>query len=320
MGETIEKRKLVKSANGVLLVTLLVFIGVSYAMEFAAVLFGEQFPFLTNTLFKLIVGQGVLLLPSLIFLVRNKKGFCRFVGFQRIHPGTLALTVVFTYVSYPIISLCNFISLQFSENVIDTTMEDLLKGYPVVVCVFAIAFVPCFVEEFIFRGVLYQAYKGAGLLKAIIVTALLFGMFHMNLNQMSYAVVMGVLFICLKEATGSIISPMLMHFLINGTSVLLSAAIVKQGGSLNVETTDTGVSSLVTVLALGVISFFCLIILVFLLWAMASIQHRIPVIKETIKQNKNENCKILSPTLIFALLICGGMMILTQIAIMMNLM
>lgn len=316
MEETMEKRRLVKGANGLLLVTLLVYIGVSTALEMLEIKFGDKLPFLSDILFNLLVVQGGMLIPSFVFLARNKKGMTNFVGFHRVHPGTLALTVVFTYVSYPIISLCNYISLQFSENVIDTTMGDLLTGYPLIVCVFAIAFVPCFVEEFIFRGVLYHAYQGAGLLKAIIVTALFFGMFHMNLNQMSYALVIGALFICLNEATGSVISSILMHFLINATSVVASSFVVKEMGSLEVEMADTGMSPLQTIYSLGTASCFCLVFLGFLLWAMAMIQHRIPVIKEKFKQNKEGNCKILSPALVVAFVICAVMMTLSQIAIM----
>ena len=63
-------------------------------------------------------------------------------------------------------------------------MEELLGQYPTIVCVIAVALVPCVVEEIIFRGVLYSTYKQCGVGKAAIFTAILFGLFHMNLNQM----------------------------------------------------------------------------------------------------------------------------------------
>ena len=43
----------------------------------------------------------------------------------------------------------------------------------------------------------------------------------MNFNQMAYAVVIGLIFGFVVEATGSIIPPMIMHFLINGFSVVI---------------------------------------------------------------------------------------------------
>ena len=43
----------------------------------------------------------------------------------------------------------------------------------------------------------------------------------MNFNQMAYAVVIGLIFGFVVEATGSIIPTMIMHFLINGFSVAI---------------------------------------------------------------------------------------------------
>lgn len=43
---------------------------------------------------------------------------------------------------------------------------------------------------------------------------------HMNFNQMAYAVVIGLIFGFVVEATGSIIPTMIMHFLINGFLLL----------------------------------------------------------------------------------------------------
>ena len=44
---------------------------------------------------------------------------------------------------------------------------------------------------------------------------------HMNFNQIAYAVVIGLIFGFVVEATGSIIPTMIMHFLINGFSVVI---------------------------------------------------------------------------------------------------
>ena len=52
-------------------------------------------------------------------------------------------------------------------------------------------------------------------------SGIFFGLMHMNFNQMAYAVVIGLIFGFVVEATGSIIPTMIMHFLINGFSVVI---------------------------------------------------------------------------------------------------
>ena len=44
---------------------------------------------------------------------------------------------------------------------------------------------------------------------------------HLNLNQMIYTVFNGIIFALMLEATGSIVTPVSMHFLINSFPILL---------------------------------------------------------------------------------------------------
>lgn len=316
VNEPMEARKMVKRANGLLLITLLAYMGISFGIGFLSVLFGRQLPFLNSTMFQLLIGQAALIIPSLVYLKRNRLKIREFLHIKMLHPVTLLLLLIFTGASYPIISLCNYLSLQVSENVIGNTMGDLLAGYPLWVCVLVIALVPCVIEEFIFRGTLYYSYKRSGLLKAGFCSAILFGFFHMNLNQMSYAVVMGLLFFVLNEATGSILSSMIVHFLINGTSVISSGIYYKQNGNLDTAAAQGDMSMSIVILVLAIMSLFSLVILALVLWAMACLEKRTEKIKEMFTKKDNEKCKIISPTLVLSLLICGLMMLMTQIAMM----
>ena len=53
-------------------------------------------------------------------------------------------------------------------------------------------------------------------------SALIFGLLHLNFNQMPYAVYLGIVFALMVEATGSIYTSMLMHFLLNGFNVTIN--------------------------------------------------------------------------------------------------
>ena len=307
-----ENRQIVKSANRTLAVTLFIYITYSFVLLFLRNVLGEWLPFLDSVAFQLVSAQLFLLVPTVFFMVRNKLSPVEFLRFRKIKLLTVFLVVVFTYVSYPVLIFCNYISLLFSKSVIDHTIESLLSSFSLGVCVLIVAFVPCLVEECIFRGVLFQAYRKGGIIKALLITAVLFGLFHMNLNQMSYAIVMGMIFVCLNEATGSILSSVLMHFLINGTSVVMSGIMYKMNGQMP----DASVTfDWKVLIAYGIAAGISLVILYALLHAIAAIEGGNPVPKCFQSDKTEEKTKIGSVVLYVVFVICVIMMILMEIGL-----
>ena len=55
----------------------------------------------------------------------------------------------------------------------------------------------------------------------IVISALCFGLMHGNFNQIPYAVYLGIVFAFLVEATGSLLSSMLLHMLFNAFNTAL---------------------------------------------------------------------------------------------------
>lgn len=308
--ETSNQRGWIRKVNMLLLVTLIVYLGYSLMISVVLEARDGNVPILGNTMFQLVSSQIALLAPSAIFFWKHKVPVMKYLHIKHMRVSTLLLVIIFTYASYPIISLCNYVSLFFTQNVIDNTMEELLGQYPTIVCVIAVALVPCVVEEIIFRGVLYSTYKQCGVGKAAIFTAILFGLFHMNLNQMSYAVVMGIVLVMLNEITGSILSSMLMHFLINATSIISASAYYRQYGTLQSESQSGDFSVLQQLIILSVGS---LIIMALLLWAMAKLQGRIEKIKELQLKTKKQE-KIFSVPLIVVIAICIVIVTMSQLS------
>lgn len=312
--ELSKNRTLAVKANNLLLTTLLCYIGASFLLQLFASLWGEKLPFLEDSMFLLLAGQIALLAPSIVYFVKNKINIVEFLRIKMLKPLTWILIIVFAYVSYPIISLCNYLSLRVSENLIDTTVENILENYPLILCVIAVALIPCIVEETIFRGVMYNSYKKTGFIKALIMTALLFGMFHMNINQMSYAIVIGLLFVCLNEATGSILSSIFMHFIINGTSIIASAVVYKQKGTLEVKAAESVAADGNILKYLLVASAFCVVILALLLIGITKIEQRENAIA-SLKQSLKGEGSICSPALIVVLVICVVFICLSQVGV-----
>lgn len=78
-------------------------------------------------------------------------------------------------------------------------------------------------EELVFRGIIYNELKrGYRLPLAMLISALLFGVYHMNPVQGVYAFIMGALLAYLYEYFGSFLWPVLVHILANSLAYLLS--------------------------------------------------------------------------------------------------
>ena len=93
----------------------------------------------------------------------------------------------------------------------------------VVLCVFA----PIF-EELLFRGVMLSHHMKYGAWSACLITALYFGFFHGNLQQLLYTPVLGVIMAMVVLKTGSLISSIIIHVMVNfiGFIQILSLSLI----------------------------------------------------------------------------------------------
>lgn len=162
-----------------------------------------------------------LALPGVYYLLQRKLPFREMVGISKLDSLQWLLLIPLAFCIERIGQFVNLLSQLFATNVVGEHMMDLILAYPLPLTLLVIAVMPALCEEFIFRGILYQGYKKCSVSGAVILTAVLFGLMHMNMNQLSYAVVIGILFAAVNEVTGSILPSMLLHLYINGKSTLL---------------------------------------------------------------------------------------------------
>ena len=110
--------------------------------------------------------------------------------------------------------------LSFLPDWMGATFDVLQSGWLGIICISVLGPV---LEEMLFRGaitkVLLQRYSPV---KAIILSALIFGIFHINPAQVAGAILSGGLFAWLYYKTGSLIPCIFMHILNNSLSVYLS--------------------------------------------------------------------------------------------------
>jgi membrane protease YdiL (CAAX protease family) len=96
-----------------------------------------------------------------------------------------------------------------------------------------------FLEEVIFRGLLFQAMAKDGVKSAIIVSSLTFGIGHVvnlingsgadllpNLLQVMYAVAIGFAFVMIYCRTGSLMPCIIVHSVFNGLSAFANEAVM----------------------------------------------------------------------------------------------
>ena len=83
---------------------------------------------------------------------------------------------------------------------------------------------PAFIEEMVFRGIVMQSLRRFGDMFALVSSALIFGIFHLNLIQIPYAFILGLCIGYFVMRTGSLWVGIIMHFLNNGIATLLTLA------------------------------------------------------------------------------------------------
>lgn len=199
-----------KAGNRILCITTVVMIGIQFLMVFSGVY--DTLPLVLGTQLSVIL---IPIIGTLISGADVKETF-------RIRPIPLK-TVVFSFLiilcSYPIVALLNLISMLFVENAVAATAAGIY-GHGFIVSMLVMAVCPAIGEEFLMRGVVYRSYRKKSPVLAMILSAVIFGLLHMNFNQMPYAIYLGLIMVLMMEASDSIITPMLMHFFMNGISTL----------------------------------------------------------------------------------------------------
>ena len=109
--------------------------------------------------------------------------------------------------------------LNFLPDLLKSTFDALQAGWQGIVCV---ALLGPVLEELLFRGavtkVLLRRYRPA---VAIVVSGLLFGIFHLNPAQIVGAALAGFLFAWIYWRTGSLVPCIVVHVLNNSLSVFL---------------------------------------------------------------------------------------------------
>lgn len=171
-----------------------------------------------------ILNELVYLVPAFLFVCCSRSRTKDMLVFRRVKISTLLMTVLFTFLCLPLTTVVNIFTMFFVDNTVAESSGVFLQ-LPFFAMFFLIAVYAPVCEEVIFRGITYESLKkDLNVFQAMCLSAVLFGLAHMNFNQAAYAVLLGVILVLLREATGSLYATMLFHIVFNGYSVVLMYA------------------------------------------------------------------------------------------------
>lgn len=104
-------------------------------------------------------------------------------------------------------------------------IENFLRGdHLLVLTLFHVGVVPAICEEVLYRGYVMRAFeKSWGILPAILISGLLFGLYHVQLSNLLPLATIGIILGYVTWVSESIYPAMLAHFVNNGGSVLVGS-------------------------------------------------------------------------------------------------
>ena len=182
--------------------------------------------FLSSNPFLLVaISELVFIFPALpLYLLITKQNLKDVLPLKPIGWKNVAYIALMSFLLEPITSLLSALTSIFYPNAaMEIAAMFTLDNLPA--ALIALAVLPSLVEEICFRGAILNASKGMSVMHAVIINGVLFGLIHMNLQQIPYALFLGVIFSLYVIYTKSIYSSILAHFLVNAPNVLLALTL-----------------------------------------------------------------------------------------------
>ena len=178
----------------------------------------------------LFLGLGTWFFTRLHVSKRGRNQFLRFKANSQTVTN-IFLTVIIIVAAQPTIWFLSwlnafipvpdmFSNLQSSQM---QMIEQYLRGdHLIILTLFHVALVPAICEETLYRGYVMRAFeKSWGIWPAIIVSGILFGMYHIQLSNLIPLAGLGILFAYLTWVADSIYPAIIAHLVNNGGSVLI---------------------------------------------------------------------------------------------------
>ncbi|MDX1548886.1 MAG: CPBP family intramembrane glutamic endopeptidase [Rhodothermales bacterium] len=182
------------------------------------------------------IGQvfGLLVVGILLARLHTPRA-APFLRFRRVDWGLLGLSVVGLFALMPVVQWLSGLGrwipqpefLEEQEALQQVLIESVLAGdLSILFSLAVIAVTPAFCEEIFFRGYAQRQFeRSAGVMWGIVLSGVVFGLFHLRLTEALPLSVLGIYLAYLAWRTGSLWAPIVVHFVNNGFAVLAAAYV-----------------------------------------------------------------------------------------------
>ena len=166
----------------------------------------------------------IILITVIIFLPILLKVFKKYKAKNNFKIKNIFIPIVFGIS----ISLIYNITLFHLNNLIPFTNTFEISSVPIIVQIICSGICGPILEELVFRGIVYNKLKEFNKpMRAIILTSVIFSLFHTNIINAIYAFGVSFIFIYLYEKYKTLKAPVIMHIGLNITIILMLNLITK---------------------------------------------------------------------------------------------
>ena len=247
----------------------------------------------------MLLAQLLSFLPPIIFyFLYTKKDVRKTLRLSPLGWKNVLLIISFGVSIQPVMSLLSYVMSLFFPNPVEQSVTGIQTS-GLVLSMISVAVIPALLEEVFSRGILLSGYRFLGKWKAAFFSALLFGLLHMNPQQLPYAFVVGFLFCFLVERTDSLYASILPHMVINGTTVI---SIFTEGAGMGPVEMETSA----ILLTLLMMALFSLPWLAFLFYLFLKINPPRDDFELMDENGKIYTEKVLTPSMVLIILLYIG--------------
>lgn len=228
MNTTVNKKDFSSIGIRVLISTVIIFLLQIGAQKLALSLFPQWRENLTILFVVTMLPLYVLGFPISFVLMRDKD--VPAIEKHTMRPGQLVIAFL---ISYGLLIIGNVIGLLLTAGIglikgspVENTLLNVVTGGPIwLTAIFTVLCAPVY-EELLFRKLICNKVIKYGEGCAVILSGLIFALFHMNFNQFFYAFFLGCFFAFVYVKTGNLKYTILLHMAVNFVGSVLGSIIL----------------------------------------------------------------------------------------------
>mgnify|MGYP001000214687 CR=1 FL=1 len=171
---------------------------------------------------------SIIFMPPFVYLLIKGLPIKSTMRLNKLSIKHSLMIVCITLLMYPIAAMANalflfILSLLGNLNVPELPTATNTSQYILLLVIISLSAGIC--EEVFFRGFILRGYQKLGRAKSVIISSILFGIFHFNIYNLLGPIILGIIFGYLVLLTDSLYAGIIGHIVNNGFAVTLGFLI-----------------------------------------------------------------------------------------------